>query len=79
VTFGASRSYFHFCNFYRNHVTESECLLLTLDQLLVTLGLGLSVCAAIYAAASFFERALSDRRIRWKDFCSELRDDLSRE
>jgi hypothetical protein len=77
VTIGAPASYFNFSNFGSKHATESECLLLTLDQLLVTLGLGLCVCAVLYLGAGFFERALAGRLACWKYLCSQLEDDLS--
>jgi hypothetical protein len=77
VAHGATSTYFGICE--DSNLTQVVCLYQTLDQLLVTLALGLSLCAVLYLVSSFFERKLSDRRTCWKYFCSRLRAELSRE
>lgn len=50
----------------------------TVKDLLILLGHGWSCSAALYLAASFFERALSKRKICWTYFCSSLKNEMSR-
>jgi hypothetical protein len=50
----------------------------TVKDLLIVLGHAWSCSAALYLAASFFERALAKRKICWTYFCARLRNELPR-
>jgi hypothetical protein len=51
-------------------------MLLTADELLALLALGLSLAALLYSISSFFERALAQRMARWKYFSATARNEL---
>jgi len=69
-----------FLGFSNNHnFSWPEILYSTIDESLVTLGLGLCASAGLYAVAAFLERTLKIRRTRWRYFHSRLMADLTSE
>jgi hypothetical protein len=77
VTHGAYPIFYYGC-YNDGKVTGYDCLFRTAEQLIVTLGFGLSLGAMLYLGSSFIERKLADRKTCWKYFCSRLKTELSR-
>jgi hypothetical protein len=75
VCLGLPKAFFGFSN--DTNFGWHEILYSTIDQSLVTFGLGLCAAAATYAAAAFLQRALEIRRTRWRYFRSRLMADLT--
>jgi hypothetical protein len=74
VVYGAFPTFHDFCN--NSKLVPLDCLILTLDQLLTRLALGLGCCLALHLAANWFDRALIRRKTRWKYFSESLKTEL---
>jgi hypothetical protein len=65
--------------YYKNNTTiASGAAFLTVRDMFTILGSGLSLCAVLYVASSFFQRALAKRRASWNYFSAMLKDELQR-
>jgi hypothetical protein len=58
-------------------LNDVQCTLLAAVQLLELLGVGLTLCATLYAAASSLEYLLQRRKAKWRNFLVDAKHALS--
>jgi hypothetical protein len=75
VVYGGPSTFSDVCN--NGKLPALACLVVTLGQLSIRLSLGLAVCAALFAASSFFDHTLARRQILWRYGCEVLMNELS--
>ena len=74
IAYGAVSTY---ALFYEGNRDPMFCLLLSAEQRLKTLAIGLSLCFVLCLMSGIFSRKLSNRKADWKYFFARLKVDLS--
>lgn len=70
VGFGGFGTVNYLCD--RDGASAFQCVVQTVDQLLLLLALGAMLCSLIYGITSLFARALQKRKASWRYFVSRL-------